>query len=208
MMREISNTPIGIKMFTDFMSYSEAEHIIDIAESASETDCGVKWDIPSSHSPDISSFRNNLGFNISEHGFYNGSCFCGIKELDGILGSTMMKALSEYNNKYGTFFTQDEGFVITKQSENHIEDIVIDENPFVNRLISFNIALNVDSPIEYMYFDKFDFSITIKSPFLIIYPSNFIYSYKKQKNDGLYEIYNFFNQNPSQDTFDQVFETS
>lgn len=203
-MRQISNTPLGIKIFTDFMSISEAEYIIDAVESACETDCGAAWSMPSSHSPDISSFRNNDGVNISEHGFHNSSCVCGLKELDGILGSTMLKALTEYNNEYNTYFTQDEGFVILKQSESHIDEIVVDENPFVNRIVSYNIALNVDEPTKYMYFNKFDYEVVVKSPVLVIYPSNFMYSYKKP-NNGLYEVLNYFNQNPTQEVFDQMF---
>lgn len=204
-MREISNTPIGIKVFTDFLTYSEAEYIIDIVESSTEKDCQVEWSIPSSHSPDISCFRNNLGINISEHGFYNKECSCGLKELDGLLGSTMLKALTEYNKEYNTFFTQDEGFVITKQEENHIEEIVVDENPFVNRLISYNVAVNVDDPITYINFDKLKYSLTISKPALIIFPSNFIYSYTKPKNEGLYEVMNYFNNNPSEEVFEQIF---
>jgi hypothetical protein len=207
-MREINNSPVGIKIFTDFMSYSEADYIINAIESATEKDCGATWDIPSSHSPDISSFRNNLGINISEHGFLNKQCSCGLKEIDSMLGNTMLDALTEYNKQYGTFFTQDEGFVVTKQGENHIDEIVIDENPFVNRLISYHIALNVDEPISYMKFNKLNFELTIKSPILIIHPSNFIYSYSKPKNDDLYEIMNFFNQNPSDEVFDEVFSKS
>jgi hypothetical protein len=203
-MRQISNTPLGIKIFTDFMSISEAEYIIDVVESACETDCGAGWGIPSSHSPDISSFRNNDGVNISEHGFHNSSCVCGLKELDGILGSTMLKALTEYNNEYNTYFTQDEGFVILKQSESHIDEIVVDENPFVNRIVSYSIALNIDEPTKYMYFNKFEYEVVVKSPVLIVYPSNFMYSYKKP-NNGLYEVLNYFNQNPTQEVFDQMF---
>lgn len=205
-MREILDLPKGIKIFTDFMSYSEAEYIIDVAESAIDKDCKLEWSIPSSHSPDISCFRNNLGFNISEHGFKNANCSCGVKELDAILGKTMLKALVEYNKEYKTFFTQDEGFVITKQDDDHISDFVIDDNPFVNRIISYNIALNVDEPIQYMKFDKFDLEITISKPSLVIFPSNFIYSYSKPKNEGLYEVLNYFNANPTKEVFDQVFQ--
>jgi hypothetical protein len=204
-MREIRNLPTGIKIFTDFMSYSEAEYIIDIAESAIDKDCKLEWGIPSSHSPDISCFRNNSGFNISEHGFKNAQCSCGVKELDAILGKTMLKALSEYNKEYKTFFTQDEGFVILKQDSDHIDEIVVDENPFVNRILSFNLALNVDEPIEYISFNKFDLDVTISKPSLVLFPSNFIYSYSKPKNDGLYEVLNYFNNNPTQEIFDQVF---
>lgn len=204
-MREISNSPLGIKVFTDFMSASEAEYIIDVVESACETDCGAQWGIPSSHSPDISSFRNNNGVNISEHGFYNSSCTCGLKELDGILGTTMLKALKEYNDEYKTYFTQDEGFVILKQENDHIDEVVVDENPFVNRIISYNIGLNIDETTKYMYFDKFDYEVVVKSPVLVVHPSDFIYSYKKPHNDGLYEVLNYFNQNPTQEVFDQIF---
>lgn len=204
-MRQIQNLPTGIEIFTDFLSISEAEYIIDAVEKAAESDCGATWGIPSSHSPEISSFRNNDGINISEHGFYNSSCTCGLKEIDGMLGTTMLKTLTEYNKKYGTFFTQDEGFVITRQSDKHIDQIVIDDNPFVNRVISYNLALNVDEPIQYMNFNKFDFEVTLSKPSLVVFPSNFIYSYSKPKNEDLYEVLNYFNNNPGNETFDKVF---
>jgi len=203
--KEVKNLPAGIKVFTDFLSLSEAEYMIDIAESASESDCGATWSIPSSHSPDISCFRGNSGINISEHGFYNAECNCGLKELDALLGKTMLRSLGEYNKQYDTFFTQDEGFVILKQEENHVDHIVVDENPFVNRLVSYSIALNVDGPIEYMNFNKFDFKVVLSKPSLVIYPSNFMYSYSKPYNEGLYEVLNYFNNNPAEEVFDQIF---
>lgn len=205
-MRQIQNLPTGIEIFTDFMSISEAEYIIDAVESAVEKDCGAKWTMPpSSHSPDISCFRNNFGINISEHGFKNSSCSCGLKEIDAILGTTMLKSLAIYNKKYSLTLTQDEGFVISKQAESHVDQIVIDENPFVNRVISYNIALNVEDPIEYMRFEHFDLDITLSQPSIVVYPSNFIYAYSKPKNEDLYEVLNYFNNNPQAEVFDQVF---
>lgn len=204
-MKEVKDLPKGIKIFTDFLSLSEAEYIIDIAESAVESDCGAEWSVPSSHSPDISSFRSNPGINISEHGFYNADCSCGLKELDAMLGKTMLKALSEYGKEYSLNFTQDEGFVILKQGQGHNDQVVTDENPFVNRLVSYSIALNVEEPIQYMEFDKIDFKITLSKPSLVIYPSNFMYSYKKPHNEDLYEVLNYFNNNPSNEVFDKIF---
>lgn len=204
-MREIEGLPAGIKVFTDFMSFSEAEMYIDAVESASSSECGAKWGIPETHSPDISFLRGNEGINISQHGFMNAECSCGLKELDGMLGEKMLQILTKYTSDYSIGFSQDEGFIITKQSKDHVSEIVIDDNPFVNRVISYHFAMNVEDPINYINFINFDLEITVKQPSIIVFPSNFIYSYEKMYHEGLYEVINFFNNNPTDEIFNEAF---
>jgi hypothetical protein len=115
-----------------------------------------------------------------------------------------MKTLEEYADKYSIGFTQDEGFIVVKYGDNHQEGVSVDDNPYINRLISWSLALNVEEMVQYIKFDKLNYTMSITSPSIIIYPSNFIYSYSKPKVDGLYEIQNYFNANPTQELFDEA----
>jgi len=210
-MKQAANLPVGIEVWTNVISISEAELIIDqLEESISSGQCeDTSWqDAPFVHSPDISMLKGNQGINISHHGFSNPSCECGIKKIDSYLGSLMMRTLEEYSKKYNIGFTQDEGFIAIKQGDNHQDGLSIDDNPFVNRLVSWSFALNVDEMIKYMQFDKINYTLSITNPSIIIYPSSFMYSYKKYKVDGLYEVQNYFNANPTQELLDEAFKDS
>lgn len=204
-MKQITNNvPNGVMIFTDFMSYEEAENIIDEIEYAIELE-EIVWDIPISHSPDITCFRGNSGFNISEFTFNKPESNDKLRAIDSLIGMHMLVALKRYSDKYDIGFTQDEGFIILKQSDSHVEEIGIDDNPFVNRVLSMHMPINVEKAIQYIKFDKFDKAITITGPSIILFPSNFMYSYSKKKNDGLYEIQNYFNNNPDNKVFDAIF---
>lgn len=205
-MKQKSNgLPEGVMIFTDFLSMYEAENIIDEVENAVDNEEELEWSIPSSHSPDITCFRGNDGINISEYTFRKPDSNDKLRAIDSLIGKHMLTALKRYSDKYDIGFTQDEGFVIVKQGEDHVEEVGIDDNPFVNRVISMHMPINVDEEIEYMIFDKFDISVKVDEPSIILFPSNFIYSYKKNKIDGLYEIQNYFNNNPEDQVFDAIF---
>lgn len=210
-MKQAENLPIGIEVWTDVVSITEAELIIDqLEESIFSKKCpDTSWQTaPFVHSPDISMLKGNEALNLSHHSFVNKNCECGIKRIESYIGSFMIKTLEEYAKKYNIGFTQDEGFIATKYGENHQEGFSIDDNPYVNRLISWSFALNIEEFVKYIKFDKFDYTLSITSPSIIIYPSNFIYSYSKTKVDGLYEIQNYFNANPTQELFDEAFNQS
>ena len=117
----------------------------------------------------------------------------------------MLKCLEKYATKYGIGFTFDEGFVAIKQEEEHIPETGIDDNPFVNRILSMHFPLNPNSSKEYLKFPNIDYSISLSSPSIIMFPSNFLFAYQKPYQEGLYEIENFFNDNPSQEYYEQVF---
>lgn len=167
--------------------------------------CNTQWGIPNLHSPDATCLRRNNGINLSEHGFLNTQCICGIKEIDGLIGKLMLKCLEKYINKYQIGFTQDEGLLIIKQGENHTNEYSYDDNPFINRILSMHMPLNINNGEEYMKFKYFDFSVVLSKPSIILFPSSFIYSYSKNKIDGLYEIQNYFNNNPNQEYLEQLF---
>lgn len=206
-MKEIVNLPHGIEVYSGIISNGEAEFLIDKVESAinSKNKCDVHWGTPTLHSPDITCLRKNLAVNLSEHSFMNTSCNCGIKEIESTLGKAMLKCLDKYTKKYSIGLTQDEGFLIVKQGEDHTVDTGIDDNPFVNRVLSMHFPLNLEGGREYIKFNNIDYSISLSLPSIILFPSNFLFAYSKSKNDGLYEIQNFFNDNPSQEYFEQVF---
>lgn len=207
-MRQIENLPPGLEIFSNVISFTEAESIIDRIESSTvdhESDCEVSWGIPQMHSPDISCLRRNDAIALSEHSFLNSSCSCGIKEIDASIGKLMLKCLEKYVSKYDIGLTQDEGFYCVKYGQNHIDLGVVDDNPFVNRVISMHFPLNIDASQEYIKFKNIDFSINVSSPSIIFFPSNFVFSYEKPYHDGLYEIQNFFNNNPDQEFFEKVF---
>lgn len=210
-MKKQEGLPLGIEAWTDVMSLSEAELVIDqLEESICSGLCpDTSWhNAPFVHSPDISMLRGNEGINLSHHGFVNQQCSCGIKKIESYIGSIMMRTLDEYTKKYNIGFTQDEGFMAVKYGKNHQDGISIDDNPFVNRLVSWTLALNIESPVNYIEFDKLNYKITISTPSVIIYPSNYIYSYRKPNIDGLYEIQNYFNSNPTQEIMDEAFKES
>lgn len=206
-MKQLDNLPVGIEIFTNIISNLEAEYLIDKVENAvnENNNCSCKWGIPSLHSPDITCLRRNLGINISEHGFLNADCDCGIREIDATIGKLMLKCLEKYIAKYSIGFTQDEGLIIIKQGEDHVTENGIDDNPFVNRVLSMHMPLNISDGQKYMYFPFFDFEISLSSPSIILFPSNFIYSYSKSKIDGLYEVQNYLNNDPSQEYLNQIF---
>jgi len=206
-MKQIDNLPPGIEIFSNVFSFSEAEFIIDKIESATNNkkNCDISWGIPKMHSPDISSLRRNEAVAISEHSFLNSSCSCGIREVDASLGKIMLKCLEKYVAKYDIGITQDEGFFCVKHGSNHVEFGVVDDNPFVNRIISMHFPLNIDASSEYIKFKNLNFTATLSSPSVIMFPSTFLFSYEKPYHEGLYEIQNFFNNNPSQEFFESVF---
>lgn len=206
-MKQIENVPAGIEIFSNVLSYQEADFIIDKIESAinEKSSCDLEWGIPKMHSPDISSLRRNNAVAISEHSFLNSSCSCGMREIDASLGKIMLKSLEKYVSKYDIGITQDEGFYCVKYGDEHIDYGVVDDSPFVNRVVSMHFALNVDEPIQYIKFKNIDFSVTISSPSIILFPSNFLFSYEKPYHEGLYEIQNYFNNNPEQEFFEQMF---
>lgn len=206
-MKQIENVPAGIEIFSNVLSYQEADFIIDKIESAinEKSSCNLEWGIPKMHSPDISSLRRNNAVAISEHSFLNSSCSCGMREIDASLGKIMLKSLEKYVSKYDIGITQDEGFYCVKYGDEHIDYGVVDDSPFVNRVVSMHFALNVDEPIQYIKFKNIDFSVTISSPSIILFPSNFLFSYEKPYHEGLYEIQNYFNNNPEQEFFEQMF---
>jgi hypothetical protein len=86
-----------------------------------------------------------------------------------------------------------------------VEELGVDDNPFINRVISMHMPLNINGGQEYIKFQHLDFSITLTGPSVILFPSNFIYSYSKTKNEGLYEIQNYLNNNPTQEFLEAVF---
>lgn len=206
-MKQLNNLPPGIEIFSNIFSYSEADSIVDVIESATvgKNNCNLKWGIPKMHSPDISSLRRNIAVAISEHTFLNADCSCGLKEVDSTLGKLMLKCLEKYVTKYDIGVTQDEGFYCVKYGREHINFGVVDDNPFVNRVVSMHLALNVNQPIEYIKFKNIDFSINISTPSLILFPSNFLFSYEKPYIEDLYEIQNFFNNNPDNQFFENIF---
>lgn len=206
-MKQIENLPAGIEIFSNVLSYQEADFIIDKIESAvsDKGSCNLEWGIPKMHSPDISSLRRNDAIGISEHSFLNSSCSCGMREIDSSLGKIMLKALEKYVSKYDIGITQDEGFYCVKYGKEHVSYGVVDDNPFVNRVASMHFALNVDEPTQYIKFKNIDFSVTISSPSIIMFPSNFLFSYEKPDHPGLYEIQNYFNNNPEQEFFEHIF---
>jgi hypothetical protein len=206
-MKQLNNLPKGIEIFTQMLSSIEAEYLIDKIESGigSENNCKCEWGIPVLHSPDASCLRRNLAINISEHSFQNTECNCGIREIDSMIGKIMLKCLDKYTSKYGIPFTQDEGFIVVKQGDEHVEEFGVDDNPFINRVISMHMPLNINGGQEYIKFQHLDFSITLTGPSVILFPSNFIYSYSKTKNEGLYEIQNYLNNNPTQEFLEAVF---
>jgi hypothetical protein len=210
-MKKANNLPSGIEVWTNVLSLPEAELIIDqIEESIDSEKCpDTSWNnAPFVHSPDISMLKGNKAINLSHHSFINKECLCGIKKVESYIGSIMIKTLQDYADKYNLGFTQDEGFIAVRYGDNHQDGISIDDNPFINRIISWSMALNVESLIQYIKFDKIDYTVSITSPSIIIYPSNFMYSYSKPKVDGLYEIQNYFNANPTQELLDEVFKES
>lgn len=205
-MKVTRGLPEGIEIYTDVMSEDDSEHIIRVIDASTETDCGCEWSqIPFSHSPDISSLRRNSGINISHHSFLNSECTCGVKEVEAMLGKIMMKCLNLYTEKYKIALTQDEGFTVVQREEDHVDAVVVDDNPFVNRTLSFNMPLNIENNVEYMNFDLFNLSVKIDTPSVVMFPSNFVFRYTKNKIDGLYEVLNYFNDNPTQEVFDQIF---
>lgn len=206
-MKQINNLPSGIEIFSNVISLGEAESIIDQIENATsaKSSCEISWTVPQMHSPDISCLRRNEAIAISEHSFLNSSCNCGIRETDSILGKIMLKCLEKYVSKYDIGLTQDEGFYMVRYGSDHIEFGVVDDNPFVNRVVSMHFPLNVDGSKDYIKFKNLDFSANISSPSIIMFPSNFIFSYEKPYQEGLYEIQNFFNNNPDQEFFDKIF---
>ena len=210
-MKKAEGLPVGIEAWTNVLSLSEAELIIDqLEESIGSNKCtDTSWQkAPFVHSPDISMLKGNDGINLSHHSFINKNCECGIKRLESYIGSLMMKTLEEYANKYNIGFTQDEGFIAVKYGDSHQDGISIDDNPYINRLVSWSLALNVEELIQYIKFDKLDYTLSTTSPTIIIYPSNFIYSYSKPNVDGLYEIQNYFNANPTQELLDEALSQS
>jgi hypothetical protein len=206
-MKQIDGIPPGIEIFSNVLSYSEADFIIDKIESAinDKNACDLEWGIPKMHSPDISCLRRDQAIAISEHSFLNSECVCGIREIDASLGKIMLKCLEKYVSKYDIGITQDEGFYCVKQGEDHVSYGVVDDNPFVNRIVSMHFALNVDGATQYIKFKNINFAATISSPSIILFPSNYLFSYEKPYNDGLYEIQNYFNNNPDQDFFEKIF---
>lgn len=210
-MKQATNLPKGIEVWTNVLSISEAELIIDqLEESIGSNKCpDTSWNqAPFVHSPDISMLKGNQGINLSHHNFVNKDCECGIRRLESYIGSLMMKTLEEYAKKYSIGFTQDEGFLAVKYGDNHQDGISVDDNPYINRVVSWSLALNVDELIQYIQFDKLDYTLSITTPSIIIYPSNFIYSYRKPKVEGLYEIQNYFNSNPTQELLEETFKQS
>lgn len=206
-MKQIKDLPPGIEVFSNVISYQEADSIIDTVENAisSGNKCNLNWGIPKMHSPDISCLRRNPGIAISEHSFLNSECSCGVREVDSLLGKLMLKALEKYVSKYDIGVSQDEGFYLVKYQNDHINLGVVDDNPFVNRVISMHFAMNVSEPIEYIKFKNINFSINISSPSIILFPSNFLFSYEKPFYEDLYEVQNFFNNNPDNQFFEKVF---
>jgi hypothetical protein len=206
-MKQLTNLPPGIEIFSNIISYSEADAMVDIIESAIDTknNCNLQWGLPKMHSPDISSLRRNDAVAVSEHTFLNADCSCGLKEIDSTLGKLMLKCLEKYVSKYDIGITQDEGFYCVKYDKSHVDFGVVDDNPFVNRLVSMHMPLNINEPTEYIRFKNLDFSISISSPSIILFPSNFLFSYEKPYTEGLYEIQNFFNNNPDNQFFDKIF---
>lgn len=206
-MKEVNNLPIGIEVYSGIMSSDEAELIIDQIESAvnSNNKCDVHWGTPTLHSPDVTCLRRGEAINLSEHSFQNANCNCGIREIEIKLGKIMIKCLEKYSDKYSVGITQDEGFIIVRQTDEHISEYGVDDNPFVNRLLSLHFPLNLIPGSKYIEFKNLDYSLSLSYPSIIIFPSNFLFSYSKEKQDGLYEIQNFFNNNPSQEYFEKVF---
>lgn len=206
-MKEIDNLPHGIEIYSGIISADEAEYFIDTIEAAtySSGKCDAKWGTPQLHSPDISCLRRNLAINLSQHSFQNTECDCGIRQVESALGKIMLKCLEKYTNKYSVSFTQDEGFLIVKRGEKHVDKVGVDDNPFVNRVLSMHMPLNVEKGREYIKFPNIDYSISLSYPSLIFFPSNFLFSYSKNNYDDLYEVQNFFNDNPSQEYFEQAF---
>jgi hypothetical protein len=205
-MKQISG-PHGIEIFSNIITADEAEYVIDDIESSvnGAGSCNVSWGTPELHSPDISCLRGNEAINISQHSFMNKECDCGLRELDSRMGKIMLKCLESYAIKYGVGFSQDEGFIVVKQGDKHIDRIGIDDNPFVNRLVSMNMPLNLEPGKEYMRFHHLDYSISLSSPSLILFPSNFLFAYSKNKNEDLYEVQNYLNDNPTQEYLKEVF---
>lgn len=206
-MDQISNLPLGVEIYTKIMSPLEAEYLIDKIENSINfsDECNCSWGEPSLHSPDITCLRRNLAINLSNHAFLNTKCVCGIREIDAMLGKIMLKCLKKYTDKYPIGFTQDEGMIVVKQGDNHMDVEGVDDNPFVNRVLSMHMPLNIDSSIEYINFPVLDFSISVSSPSIILFPSNFIYAYSKINNPGLYEVQNYLNNNPSQEYLESIF---
>lgn len=206
-MKQIDNLPPGVEIFSNVLSFSEAEFLIDKIESATKSNkgCEVSWGTPQMHSPDISCLRRNDSIALSEHSFLNSSCSCGIREVDASLGKIMLKCLEKYVSKYDLGLTQDEGFFCVKYGDNHVDLGVVDDNPFVNRVVSMHFPLNIDSSQEYIKFKNLGFTTNLSSPSIVMFPSTFLFTYEKPYHEGLYEIQNFFNNNPSQEFFEQVF---
>lgn len=206
-MKEIKDLPPGIEVYSNIISYPEADFLIDNLESSinSDNDCNVEWGIPQLHSPDITCLRGDQAIALSDHAFRNVDCDCGIKQIESMLGKVMLKCLEKYATKYGIGFTFDEGFVAVKQSEGHISETGVDDNPFVNRVLSMHFPLNPDASKEYLKFPNIDYSLSLSSPSIVMFPSNFLFAYEKPYQEGLYEIENFFNDNPSQEYYEQVF---
>lgn len=210
-MKRADGLPIGIEAWTNVLSTSEAELIIDqIEESISSNRCqDTSWQkAPFVHSPDISMLKGNEGINISHHSFLNKECECGIKRVESYIGSLMMKTLEQYADKYNIGFTQDEGFIVVRYGDNHQDGVSTDDNPYINRLVSWSLALNIEDVSQYIKFNKLNYTVSIASPSIIIYPSNFIYSYSKPNINGLYEIQNYFNANPTQELLDEALNQS
>lgn len=206
-MKQVEGTPPGIEIFSNVLSLPEAEFMIDKIESAvnEENSCELGWGIPKMHSPDISCLRRNDAIALSEHSFLNTECTCGIREVETSLGKLMLKCLEKYVAKYDLGVTQDEGFYCVKYGEEHVDLGSVDDNPFVNRVISMHFPLNINPGSQYIKFKNIDFSVTLSSPSIILFPSNYLFSYEKPYHDGLYEIQNFFNNNPDQQFFDHMF---
>jgi hypothetical protein len=206
-MKQVSNLPPGIEIFTNILSFDEAESLIDRIEGSTQNkvECKVDWGIPQMHSPDVSCLRRNSAIAISEHTYLNASCSCGLREVDSLLGKNMLKCLEAYVSKYDLGLTQDEGFFCVKHGPDHVDMGVVDDNAFVNRVVSMHFPLNIDGGTEYIKFKNFGFTVNLNGPALVMFPSSFAYAYEKPFNEGLYEIQNFFNNNPSQEFFDQVF---
>ncbi len=206
-MKQLENLPPGIEIFSNVLSLSEAEFFIDKIESASKSNdgCNLSWGLPKMHSPDISCLRRNDAIAISEHTFLNSECSCGLREIDASLGKIMLKCLEKYTTKYDIALTQDEGFYCVRYGPGHVDLGVVDDNAFVNRVLSMHFPLNVEGGREYLKFKNIEFSVSLSTPSVVMFPSSFLFSYEKPYQDGLYEIQNYFNNNPDQEFFESVF---
>lgn len=202
-----NNLPNGVEVYSNIISNSEADYLIDIIDGSrnKKDTCDIEWGIPELHSPDISCLRNNKAISMSHHAFLNNECSCGIRQAESLVGKLMLKCLEKYVEKYGVGFTQDEGFTVINRGDDHVEDVGVDDNPFVNRILSLHFPLNPSPSKEYLHFPLLDYGITLSSPSIVMFPSNFIFRYSKPRQDDMYEIINFFNDNPDQEFYENVF---